>query len=148
MNKKRKLIMIIVSTCIVLFALYNLSWLYLTRAKYNQFSNDMQEIMVNRTYVIQEDGYLYNVKYPDYLSFTGNLGVATDDEKYALLIWPSFYGKTEYGLQLVDEKNETHSVMINKNRQAINEEYRDLIRRNKETINILFNKAAKMWKDI
>lgn len=74
MNKKRKLIMIIISTCIVLFALYNLSWLYLTRTKYNQFSNDMQEIMANRTYVKQEDGYLYNVKYPDYLSFTGNLG--------------------------------------------------------------------------
>ncbi|TRZ36166.1 hypothetical protein CEQ21_11285 [Niallia circulans] len=87
-------------------------------------------------------------KYPDSLSFTGNLGVTTDDKKYALLIWPSFFGKTEYGLQLVDEKNEMHSITINKNTQAINEEYRDLIKHNKETINILFNKAAKMWKDI
>ena len=74
----------------------------------------MKELYYHRTYVIDElDGYTYNVKIPDYLSFTGNLGIQkSQDSDCALIIWPGIFKETEYGVFLEDENGRSYAVEL------------------------------------
>lgn len=55
----------------------------------------------NKSYVYTaDDDYLYNVKMPDYLTYTGNLCVSVPKGECALLICPKVIGDYDYGVQI------------------------------------------------
>jgi hypothetical protein len=89
MKKTLKKKLIITGSVILLFGIYNLVWYIAVSEKYNDHIIGMEEIYPNRTYVIDNrDGYTYNVKIPDYLTFTGNLGIQpVGGGDCALIIW-------------------------------------------------------------
>ena len=98
MKKHRKLKTVLL-VVVGLFVLYNLVWLFLVWNRYHGFTEGMRELYSYQTYVIDEkDGYTYNVKIPDYLSFTGNLGIQPyEGGDCALIIWPGIFKETTYG---------------------------------------------------
>ncbi|WP_054767354.1 hypothetical protein [Lysinibacillus parviboronicapiens] len=148
MKKNKKRIIIILATVFFpVFILYNLFWYGWMKNKYTAYKEGLNEFVPNRSYVLSESSYLYNVKFPNYLSFVGNLGVATDDNKIALIIWPSFFGENTYGVQIKDENDQVYSIMIKRDLSVVDNENADLIKNNKEQIEILFKKAQEKWGD-
>ena len=78
--------------------------------------------IVPRYVYTDADGYDYGVKYPEYLSITGNMSVglpAIDDNPFTdfLIVWPT----------------------------AVNPEDSEIVERCQDTINDLLNRAKKMW---
>lgn len=71
-NGKKISLLVIIS----IILLYNISWFLITTIKYHPYV----KVVPKNAYGyngLTKDGYCYNVKKPDYLSFTGNLGVAS-----------------------------------------------------------------------
>ncbi len=144
---KGKKVVIVIMSIVAVFLAYNLLWYFLVYGKYDQYIKGMEEFRPHMSYVLNgEDGYIYNVKYPDYLSHTGNLCVATEDDKYALLIWPSLLGEAEYGIQIADEENDgLYSIMLDSTRKPKEDYEIAIIEENVEVINALYDKADKQW---
>ena len=76
---KKKILKIILAAVIV-FAAYNVVWFAWSHVKYGKLSDGMKKedfgSFVTPRYVYTDtDGYDYLVKYPDYLTFTGNISV-------------------------------------------------------------------------
>ncbi|XKO55886.1 hypothetical protein ACI2WT_02410 [Lysinibacillus fusiformis] len=147
MKKNKKIFFIILATVFSVFIIYNLIWYGWMKNKYTAYIEGFNEFVPNRSYVLSENSHLYNVKFPNYLSFVGNLGVATDDNKFALIIWPSFIGENTYGIQIKDENDQVYSIMIKRDLSVVDNENADLIKNNKEQIEILFKKAQEKWGD-
>jgi len=147
MRKKKKMI-IILATIFSMFIVYNLLWYAWMNVKYSKYTRDLEEIIPNRSYVLSQNAYLYNVKFPDYLSLVGNLAVSTEDNKYALIIWPSFIGDNKYGIQITDKNKQTYSIMINRDLSVIDDVHEEIIDNNKEQVETLFKKAQDMWGEI
>ena len=97
MKREPRKWVIALAVILALFGLYNLIWYTVVWNKYGKLTEGMKELYYHRTYVIDElDGYTYNVKIPDYLSFTGNLGIQkSQDSDCALIIWPGIFKETE-----------------------------------------------------
>lgn len=142
---KKKTGLLIVGVIVGVFILFNVCWYITSYSLYNKYIGGMEEFRKNVSYVLSENGYNYNVKFPSYLSFTGNLCVATDDDKYALIIWPSFYKDTEYGVQIIASDGLLYSIMIDKNLNSLEPDYEDLIQENAYIIKTLFEKAKERW---
>lgn len=145
-KSKSKKLYIIITVIILLFGVYNLIWYYVTQSKYDNFSEKMDEFVKNRSYVLNPgDGYVYNVKYPDYLTFTGNLGVSDEKNEISLIIWPSlFNGENEYGVRIIDE-DESYEIMVDKDMKAEDSEIEDIVNKYQDEIQILFHKADEKW---
>lgn len=144
---------VIIVSClvIVVFGLYNAVWYLGTVVKYDQYVKGMDEFAPKLSYVLTgEDGYLYNVKYPDYLYFTGNLAVAKPDDTIALLIWPSkLLGEVKYGVQIqVNEQGDLENIMVDTNMRPLDAYYNDLLDEHKDDIKILMDKANKKWPNV
>jgi hypothetical protein len=87
---KKKLV-IIGGVSIGIFILFNAFWFVWREMKYSKYifegmeKTEHSNIVVPRFYHVDEDGYSWFVKYPDYLSFTGNITVmmptGMDDEE-------------------------------------------------------------------
>lgn len=139
-----------VSLAIVLaFVLYNIIWYAAVNAKYSQYIAGFEEIYAHRTYaLVGENGYTYNVKIPDYLSSVGNLGIQqSEDGSCALIIWPKFVGKTEYGV-LISAPTGTSSLMLTESREPIAgtpEATQELFEEYRGEIDALFDEADAMW---
>ena len=98
-----------------------------------------------------KEGFSYSVKYPDYLSFTGNLAISmpSEDDDYfsdALIIWPNLLKGYEYGLILYDEENNEYMIEIDENKNPKDSEYKEIVNDHKDNIDILFEKADEVWK--
>ncbi len=145
-KSKRKKLYIILTVLILLFGVYNLIWYFVTQSKYDNLSKKMDEVVKNRSYVLNAgDGYVYNVKYPDYLTFIGNLGVSDEKNEMSLIIWPSlFNGDNEYGVRIIDE-DESYEIMVDKDMKAEDSEIKDIVNKYKDEIQILFQKADEKW---
>lgn len=79
------------------------------------------------------DGFDYSVKWPDYLSFTGNFAVGfpgTSEDPFTdgLIIWPKIFGGYEYGVILKDPNDPSNGYMfyITPDGQAIDAEYQEI----------------------
>lgn len=145
MSKSKKLY-ITVTVIILLFGVYNIIWYFTTQSKYDNFSKKMDEVVKNSSYVLNTgDEYVYNVKYPDYLTFTGNLGVSDEKNEISLIIWPSlFNGENEYRLRIIDE-DESYEIVVDKDMKAEDSESEDIINKYQNEIQILFHKADEKW---
>ena len=150
MKKFLKIILVIV----ILFVLINIVWFSWRAIKYNKYSKGMNK---NKTYTIfvpkylknDKEGFSYSVKYPDYLSFTGNLAISMPSEDYdyysdSLIIWPTLNGY-EYGVILYDEKNNEYMIEIDENKKPKDVEYKEVINDHKDNIDVLFDKASEFW---
>lgn len=119
-SSTKKKITLTVCVVLALFALLNIGWFTWRAVKYAPYSNAMMQnafsnIIVPRYAFVDDEGYDYNVKYPDYLSFTGNMSVgmpASDDNLFT---------------------------------DALDRNDDEVIERHKDNIGTLLQKAAEMW---
>lgn len=144
-NSKAKKVITIIMAIIVLFGIYNLAWLGWRNLRYRPYTEGLDIFIENKSYVYRaEDSFLYNVKFPDYLTYTGNLCVSVPDGKCALLIWPKVVGGYTYGVQIqVDE--EIYSIMLDKDFSAEDSQFDEILNEYSKTISELHEKADSMW---
>ncbi|MDO4416083.1 MAG: hypothetical protein Q4C20_13490 [Erysipelotrichaceae bacterium] len=112
---------------------------------------EFSSLIVPRYIHTDDEGYDYLVKYPDYLSFSGNLyiGLPVVNEnpfRDALNIWPQMSGQYELGVLLYDQDGTEHAVYIDEDGNALNEEDKDVVSHHKEAIQDLLIKADEKWK--
>ncbi len=151
MKKFLKTILVI----LILFILMNIVWFSWRVIKYNNYSKGMDKntsysIFVPKYLKTDNEGFSYSVKYPDYLSFTGNLAISMPSEDYdyfsdSLIIWPTLLKGYEYGLILYDEENNEYMIEIDENQNPKESENEEIINEHKDNIKILFNKANEVW---
>ena len=96
-----------------------------------------------------EDGYDYAVKYPEYLSFTGNLSVGLPADEYNpftdfLIVWPKIFGGYEYGVS-VTKNGQGYQIYINIDGTAVHPEDSEIAAACQDTINDLLRRAKGMW---
>lgn len=156
MDKKKavKRFLKIILVIFILFILINIVWFSWRAIKYNNYSKGMNKNLFYSAFVpkyLEDDkeGFSYSVKYPDYLSFTGNLSISMpirSNNNYtdSLIIWPNLRNY-EYGLILYDENNNEYMIEINENKEPKDSEYKEIINIHKENIDILFDKANEFW---
>ena len=151
--KNKKIIKIVIGVMAV-FIIFNIFWYIWRNVRYGSYDegfnkNELWTFIVPRYYLIDEEGYDYTVKYPEYLSFTGNLTAGmptTDNNPFTdfLVIWPKPFGGYEYGISLtVDGTN--YQIMIDEDGKSIDPQFDEITERCKETIDILLGKADKIW---
>ena len=148
--KKRSKKWIILLVLVGMFAIYNLVWGLIVWNTYHGFIEGMEEIYSHQTYVINErDGYTYNVKLPDYLSFTGNLGIQPYQfGDCALIIWPGIFKETTFGALIPDKDSKGHMVMLTADgmpEENASEQIKQLVSENQEKLDTLFEKAREQW---
>lgn len=144
-NSKVKKWVIILLTIIIGFGIYNLVWMEWRNIKYQLYTTGFEAFVENKSYVYKaDDAYLYNVKMPDYLTYTGNLCVSVPKGECALLIWPKVTGGYDYGVQIQIDK-EIYSIMLNQDLSAEDSQFDEIVDESSETITELHEKAKKMW---
>ncbi len=151
---KRKILKIVLIAVIV-FAAYNAVWFAWSHIRYGKLIDGMEKsefsYFITPRYIDSDnDRYDYMVKYPNYLSFTGNMSVGLSSANEnpftdALIIWPKITGKYELGVLLYDEDGTGYSVYIDADGNALNEEDKDAIFRHRENIKGLLIKADERW---
>ncbi len=139
---------------LALFVLFNICWFVWRAEKYGAYSEGMETNyfstrIIPRYKYTDADGYDYGVKYPDYLSLTGNLSVGmptTEEDVFTdfLVIWPKFSGGYEYGVS-VEADGVEHQICINSDGSAVHEEDRGIAHRCQENIDALLLRARGMW---
>ncbi len=150
---KKKVLKIILAA-VILFAAYNIIWLTWSHIKYGKLSDGMEKgdfsSFVTPRYVYTDvDGYDYLVKYPDYLSFTGNMTVGsptTEGNVFtdALIIWPKVSGGYDYGVLLYENDME-YAIYIDSNGNALSKEDEDIVSRHSDSIRNLLMMADERW---
>lgn len=144
----------VITLVLSVFILFNIFWYAWRDMKYGSYINEMEENelsswIVPRYKHVDDEGYDYSVKYPDYLSFTGNMSVglpSLDNNPFTdfLVIWPKVLGGYEYGASLtVDGVN--YQIMINEDGNAVDSQYSEIAAISKETIDLLLQKANEKW---
>ena len=144
----------VITMVLSVFILFNIFWYAWRDMKYASYINEMEENdiqswIVPRYMHVDAEGYDFTVKYPDYLSFTGNLAVglpSLDNNPFTdfLVIWPKVLGGYEYGASLtVDGVN--YQIMINEDGSAVDSQYSEIAAISKETIDLLLHKANEKW---
>ena len=145
-NKKVKIIIIICISVIVLFGLYNFIWHKWKVNKYEKYTEDMEEFVENMSYIYtSDDSYDYNVKFPEYLTYTGNLCVAVPGGQCALIIWPKVTTGYTYGVQ-IEKDGMVYSIMLSNDFTAEDGRFDELINEHTDTIDELRKRADDMWK--
>ncbi|GLB61477.1 hypothetical protein [Cytobacillus sp. NCCP-133] len=129
-----------------IFVIWNISWFLITTIKYHKF---VEVIPKNEfgVHVKEKDDYLYNVKKPGYLHFTGNLGVAKTNSMDGLIIWPLLFGGYEYGIRLQND-GEVFEIYVDENMKPIDKEDKVAVQQveeNKDEIEKLISKANEIW---
>ena len=140
---------------LVLFVLINAGWLIWRTVKYGSYIRGMEKNVfatwiVPRYQYTDAEGYDYGVKYPEYLSLTGNMSVGlptTEDNWFTdfIIIWPKLFGGYEYGVS-ISEGNQDYQIYINADGSAVNPEDSKLVADNQETIQELLTRAQQMWE--
>ncbi|MGM9663651.1 MAG: hypothetical protein ACI3XF_02305 [Eubacteriales bacterium] len=142
---------------LAVFLLLNLIWFGWRHMAYSAFAKDWDRTFSSSslfpTYAAKdEDGFDYTVKYPNYLSLTGNLAVGfpgTDEEPFTdgIIIWPKVTGGYEYGIILNPREDGESGYMfyIDADGNAVDEEYRSIAEEYREVISELLERAENMW---
>lgn len=153
MKKYLKIILIMI--CV--FAALNLVWFGWRHTVYSKYINGMEEtfqstVLIPRYATKSEDGFDYNVKFPDYLSVTGNLAVGfpgTEDDPFtdSLIIWPKLFGGYEYGVILssLEEDDSGYMFYIDSQGNAVDAEYQHIAERYCAVIAELLERAEEVW---
>lgn len=127
---------------------YSLLWFANSKYVYSPYTKEVPK-HESGLYVLydKKTNYIYNVKTPEFPSFTGNLGVS-DNEGSGLIIWPGFFGKNyEYGVRIKDGDS-TYQIELDGDMNFIDtdENLKEVYNRNKELIDDMYESAEKAWK--
>lgn len=153
----KKRILLTLGGLLALLVLVNLLWFGWSRIKYSAYTENLQKIespsvIVPRYGANDGDDFDYSVKYPDYLSLTGNLAVgfpASQDDPFTdgLIIWPKVFGGYEYGVILVSREDDSEGYMfyIDAQGNAIEEENQEAAEQYSGVISELLSKAKAFW---
>ena len=151
---KRKILAVVLAAAAV-FAAYNIVWFAWSRIRYGKLSAGMEEMDLGffeapRYIDTDADRYDYLVKYPDYLSFTGNMSVGLPEKDGnvftdALIVWPKPGGRVELGVLLYDEDGSAYQILIDSEGRALSKEDEDPVSRHAESIRALLKKADERW---
>lgn len=145
MEKVKKIKWKIIIVFIFSIVVYNLFWLGWRYFKYQNYTENLKVFRENYSYILNgEDGFLYNAKLPDYLTYTGNLCVATKDGKVGLLIWPKAFAGYRSGVQ-IEVEGIIYSIMLNEDFTAEDPYFDELVNEYMEIILLLREKADDMW---
>ncbi|MGN0184735.1 MAG: hypothetical protein ACI4AL_06420 [Aristaeellaceae bacterium] len=156
MRMKRIAAWLLVLTAV--FGLLNLGWFVWRQTVYSGFAEGMARIDTSSalfpTYAGKDrDGFDYTVKYPDYLSLTGNLAVGFPGTNVApftdgLIIWPKATGGYEYGVMLNSREDDGSGYMfyIDAAGNAVDGEYQPVAEACREVILELMQRAQDTWK--
>ena len=151
---KKKVLKIVLAVAIA-FAAYNVVWFAWSHIKYGKLSSGMEEngfsnFVTPRYIYTDADRYDYLVKYPDYLTFTGNMsvGMPTEGEDLftdTLIIWPTLSGDYKFGVILYGEEGRGHQVYIDADGNALSKEYEDVVSQHSDNIKSLLMMADHRW---
>ncbi len=151
---KKSAVLKVVLGLVVFFLLINAVWFGWRTVKYGSYcrgweKNPFAIWIVPRYVYVDDDGYDYGVKYPDYLTFSGNMSVglpAADDNPFTdfLIVWPKVSGEFEYGVSLT-KGSQAYQVYINSDGTAVYPEDSIIAEEYQDTINDLLNRAKIMW---
>ncbi len=154
MKSGKKIILKVILGIVVIFALINANWFGWRMVKYGSYckgweKNSFATWIVPRYVFTDEDGYDYGVKYPDYLSFTGNMSVGlpvASDNMFTdfLIVWPKVFGGYDYGVS-VTKGGQEYKIYINADGTAIHPGDSEIVTDCQDTINDLLSKAKDMW---
>ncbi len=142
-NIKRMLIVIT-----VIFLALNISWFLITIIKYSKFVESISKDGSGVYAMKNEDGYIYNVKKPAYLHYTGNLGVSNYNKGEFLIIWPLMFDGYKYGFR-IKEVDAVYEVYVDENMKPIDKEDKYIAKKveeHKAGLETLFLKANEMWQ--
>ena len=144
----------IVLCFLALFILVNAAWFIWRTVRYGAYcegmeKNEVATWIVPRYVHADADGFDYGVKYPDYLSLTGNLSVgwpAESDDPFTdgLIIWPKAFGGYEYGV-MFREGNQWLQIYIRADGSAADPEDSEVAAHYQEKIAELLRRAEEMW---
>lgn len=128
-----------------LFAILNITWFTTTKVYYSEF---LEAVPKHKTgvHVMKKDGFSYNVKAPDYLSYVGNLGIVHPNKESALIIWPEIFGEDKYGFRL-QKDGEAYEIMLNNNLEPLNNDKltNEIVESKREEIDELMNRARSVF---
>lgn len=145
------IVLLVIFALIVSFLVASTVWKIWRDHKYEPFIEGMKyarssDGIVPR-YAIKLNGNIYYVKYPDFLSITGNLAIKPADNSAldSLLIWPQIDGSYKYGVILKDG-GMNYQVYINQSGDtALYEEDQWLVDTHKAIIQQYLALANAMW---
>ena len=157
----KKKILIIIAALLTIFIIINAAWTIWRKSTYDPYTSGMEyykvdmhitDAIVPRYTYKDPDGFDYSVKYPEYLSFVGNLAVGfpgTDEDPFTdgLIIWPKYNGGYEFGIMLNPKEPDSEGWMfyIDAYGNAIDPEYRPIAVEYSDVITELLNRAFTFW---
>ncbi len=154
MKTGKKKVLKVILWVLALFLLANGIWFVWRAVKYGAYSKGMEkselpEWLVPRYIRTDDEGFDYLVKYPDYLSLTGNLTVglpADGDNPFTdfLVVWPKAFGGFEYGVSITEDGT-MYQIYIHEDGSAADPKDSGIIERNRDTVNTLLGRANEMW---
>ncbi len=169
-NKKHKIIIALIIAAAAIFAVNNVVWLVFAHAKYYNYQKAVgYDEQLQKYYYRDQDDYVFSVRHPNYLSFSGNLAITpvitlnkdrttADDIWVDLIIWPSAFGDDyEFGvsIQVPDKDNaesgikyKNYDFMLDDDQNPINSlssEEQEVLEANRASIDLIYKKARDMW---
>lgn len=168
-NKKHKIIIALIIAAAAIFAVYNVVWLVFVHTKYYNYQKAVgYDEQLQRYYYRDQDDYVFSVRHPNYLGFTGNLSInpvitgddsaAAQDIRVHLTIWPSAFGDDQefsVAIQLPDKDNaesgikyKNYDFMLDDDQNPINSlssEEQEVLEANRASIDLIYKKARDMW---
>ena len=143
--------LLVICALILTFLLTSTAWKIWRSNKYDPFADGMKYATSSTgivpRYVLKVDGDTYYVKYPDYLSTTGNLAIKPADDSVldSLLIWPQTDGTFKYGVILNDGSINYQVYISQSGDTALYEEDQWLVDAYQTVIEQYLSKANMMW---
>ncbi len=144
----KKKLLIAFAVLIAVWLLVSVLWYIWREVTYSPYvenieQNGYSDFLVP-SYVVNVDNCSYSVKYPGYLSLTGNLGVWPDDDILQLIIWPELDGSYSYGIRL--EADDTmYYIYIDEYGNAIDEGDSELTEQYRDKITSALDAADNFW---
>ena len=146
---KKKICISLGIVVLVIFVVYNLIWAINAYIVYRPYTKQVPKHESGiYAYHNPDLNLTYNVRFPDYLSFTGNIGVS-DNDGSGLIIWPGFMGrKYEYGLR-INENGTVYSIYVDESMNCISQdgEQISILERNEEKVHHLQKGLNEVWDD-
>jgi len=132
---------------IAVLAAWNLLWFLITTVQYHTFIAVVPKDRSGLHYLKNEDGFSYYVKKPDYLSFSGNLGVLNEPMQEALIIWPRLFGGYQYGFRL-QKDGKAYEIYVNEQMEPLDGSDPTAVQKIEEyqtELTGLFSRANALW---
>ncbi|MCR5608392.1 MAG: hypothetical protein K6G26_04955 [Lachnospiraceae bacterium] len=144
MNKNK--LLVIWGSVVFIIAAYSLVWYIVSYKPYAKYEEGFKEFdKSGKKLYVDNEGYTYSVKKPDYFTWTGNLAIVDMEDKASLIIWPIDNGKNmEVGV-IIEDNGVSNQIELKDKKTAVYDDQQELVNQYNEQIEILYNKANEVW---